>query len=107
MRRSYMFTSIYLLIFLIVSIPLILNIRINELSNNISELNTEVFILERQKMQFNLKYNEKFSISSIEKLSKIYSYERLEISQKINKLEIPYKLKNQDKQNIAILGFGK
>jgi len=102
-----MFTSIYLLIFLIVSIPLILNIRINELSNNISELNTEVFILERQKMQFNLKYNEKFSISSIEKLSKIYSYERLEISQKINKLEIPYKLKNQDKQNIAILGFGK
>ena len=102
-----MFTSIYLLIFLIVSIPLILNIRINELSNNISELDTEVFILERQKMQFNLKYNEKFSISSIEKLSKIYSYERLEISQKINKLEIPYKLKNQEKQNIAILGFGK
>ena len=107
MRKSILFTSIYFSVFLIVLIPLIINIRINELSNKISELDTEVIILERQKMQINLKHNEKYSISSIEKLSKIYSYERLEISQKINKLEIPYKLKNQEKENIAILGFGK
>ena len=31
----------------------------------------------------------------------------LEISQKINELEIPYKLKNQENENIAILGFGR
>tara|TARA_B100001250_G_C19272329_1_gene559666 strand:+ start:266 stop:589 length:324 start_codon:yes stop_codon:yes gene_type:complete len=107
MRRSFLFISIYFSIFTIVSVPLILNIRINELSNKIKDLDSEVFILERQEMLINLKHNEKYSISSIEQLAKIYSYERLEISQKINKLEIPYKLKNEDKENIAILGFGR
>tara|TARA_B100001996_G_scaffold135575_1_gene103215 strand:+ start:615 stop:938 length:324 start_codon:yes stop_codon:yes gene_type:complete len=107
MRRSILFTSIYFSIFVIVSVPLILNIRINELSNKINDLDTEVFILEREKMLINLKYNDKYSISSIEQLAKRNYYERLEISQKINKLEIPYKLKNQDKENIAILGFGR
>ena len=107
MRRSFQFISIYFSIFIIVSVPLILNIRINDLSNKIADLDSEVFILERQKMLINLKHNEKYSTSSIEQLAKIYSYERLEISQKINKLEIPYKLKNQEKENIAILGFGR
>ena len=107
MRKPFIFISIYFSIFLIVTVPLILNIRINELSNKIDDLNTEVLILERQKMLINLKHNEKYSISSIEQLAKIYSYKRLEISQKINRLEIPYKLKNQEKENIAILGFGR
>ncbi len=107
MKRPFIFISIYFSIFIIVSVPLILNIRINELSNKIDDLDTEVFILERQKMLINLKHNEKYSISSIEQLANNYSYKRLEISQKINKLEIPYKLKNQEKENIAILGFGR
>ena len=107
MRSSFLFISIYFSIFIIVSVPLILNIRINDLSNKINDLDSEVFILERQKMLINLKHNEKYSISSMEQLAKIHSYERLEISQKINKLEIPYKLNNQEKENIAILGFGR
>jgi len=107
MRKSFLFISIYFSIFSIVSVPLILNIRINELENKKDELNTEINILERQKMLINLKHKEKYSISNIEQLAKINSYERLEISQKINKLEIPYKLKNQEKEKIAILGFGR
>ena len=107
MRRSILFISIYFSAFLIVSVPLILNIRINELSNKISDLNNEIFILERQEMLVNLKHNEKYSISSIEKLANNNSYQRLEISQKINELEIPYKLKNQENENIVILGFGR
>ena len=107
MRKSILFISVYFSIFAIVSVPLILNIRINELSNKIDNLDNEVFILERQRMLINLKHNEKYSISSIEQIAKINSYERLEIAQKINKLEIPYKLKNQEKERIAILGFGR
>jgi|TARA_B100001996_G_scaffold195834_1_gene150040 hypothetical protein len=107
MRKSFIFISIYFSIFVIVSVPLILNIRINELSNEIDSLDAEVFILERQIMQITLKHNEKYSISSIEQLAKINSYERLEISRKIKKLEIPYKIKNQENEKIAILGFGR
>ena len=107
MRKSLLFISIYFSIFAIVSVPLILNIRINELSNKIDNLDTEVSILERQRMLINLEHHEKYSISSIEQIAKINSYERLEIVQKINKLEIPYKLKNQEKERIAILGFGR
>tara|TARA_B100001250_G_scaffold271823_1_gene234713 strand:- start:11505 stop:11828 length:324 start_codon:yes stop_codon:yes gene_type:complete len=107
MRKSILFISIYFSLFLIVSVPLILNIRINELSNKISDLDNEIFILKREEMLINLKHNQKYSISSIEKLANNNSYQRLEISQKINELEIPYKLKNQEKENIAILGFGR
>lgn len=107
MRKSILFISIYFSLFLVVSVPLILNIRINELSNKISDLDNEIFILKREEMLINLKHNEKYSISSIEQIAKINSYERLEIAQKINKLEIPYKLKNQEKERIAILGFGR
>ncbi len=88
MKRSIFFTSIYLLTFLVVSVPLILNIKINELSNKINELNSEIYYLERSKNTIDLKHHESYSISSLEKLAKNHSYERLEISQKINKLEI-------------------
>ena len=107
MKRSVFFTSIYLLTFLVASVPLILNIKINELSNKIDELNSEIYFLERSKNTIDLKYHETYSISSLEKLAKNHSYERLDISQKINKLEIPYKLKNEQTEKIAILGFGK
>tara|TARA_B100001250_G_scaffold348467_1_gene319168 strand:+ start:852 stop:1175 length:324 start_codon:yes stop_codon:yes gene_type:complete len=107
MRRSILFTSIYVFIFLIVSIPLILNIRINELSNRVNELDKEMLSLEIEKVQIDTEYHKKFSVSSIEKLARTNSYQRLEIYQKINKLEIPYKLKNQEQDKVAILGFGK
>ncbi|MFL2694116.1 MAG: hypothetical protein ACJ0HM_02035 [Candidatus Actinomarina sp.] len=107
MKKSFLFSSMYLLIFGIVSVPLILNIKINELSNNIEEINSDIYLLQRQKDLVQLNHNEKYSIGSIEKLAMVNDYERLEISQKINKLEVPYKLKNEDKEKIAILGFGK
>ena len=105
MKRSIFFTSIYVVIFIVVSVPLILNIKINEVSNKIDEINTQIYFLERRKNSIDLKHRE--SYSSIEKLAKSHSYKRLEISQKINKLEIPYKLKNEGNEKIAILGFGK
>ena len=107
MRRSILFSSMYIVIFLIVSIPLLLNIRINELSNRVNELDKEMLSLEIEKVQIDTEYHKKFSVSSIEKLARIHSYQRLEIYQKINKLEIPYKLKNQEQDKVAILGFGK
>ncbi len=106
MKRSIFFTSIYVVIFIVVSVPLILNIKINEVSNKIDEINTQISFLERRKISIDLKHHESYSISSIEKLAKTHSYKRLEISQKINKLEIPYKLKNEGNEKIAILGFG-
>ena len=54
-----------------------------------------------------LKHNDVFSIANIDKLSKSNSYQRLEVSQKINKLEIPYKLNSRENEKIAVLGFGK
>ena len=107
MKRSIFFTSIYVVIFIVVSVPLILNIKINEVSNKIDEINTQISYLERRKISIELKHHESYSISSIEKLAKSHSYERLEISQKINKLEIPYKLKNERNEKIATLGFGR
>ncbi len=107
MKRSIFFTSIYVVIFIVVSVPLILNIKINEVSNKIDEINTQIYLLERRKNSIDLKHHESYSIGSIEKLAKSHSYKRLEISQKINKLEIPYKLKSEQNEKIAILGFGK
>ena len=107
MKRPIFFTSIYVVIFIVVSVPLILNIKINEVSNKIDEINTQISFLERRKISIDLKHHESYSISSIEKLAKSHSYKRLEISQKINKLEMPYKLKSEQNEKIAILGFGK
>ena len=96
-----------MLTFLILSVPLILNIKINELSNKINELNSEIYKLERSKNTIDLNHHESNTIRNLEKLAKNHSYERLEISQKINKLEIPYKLNYERTEKIAILGFGK
>jgi len=107
MRRSIVFTLIYIFIFFIVSVPLILNIKINELSNKINEIDKEILILEIQKLEIDVNYHKNFSISSIEKLARAHSYERLEINQKINVLEIPYKIKNHEKEQATILGFSR
>ncbi len=83
MKRSIFFTSIYVVIFIVVSVPLILNIKINEVSNKIDEINTQIYLLERRKNSIDLKHHESYSISSIEKLAKSHSYKRLEISHEI------------------------
>ena len=48
----------------------ILNIKINELSNKINELNSQIYYLERSKNTIDLKHHESYSISSLEKLAK-------------------------------------
>ena len=72
-----------------------------------NKIEEQIYYLERSKNTIDLKHHESYSISSLEKLAKNHSYERLEISQKINKLEIPYKLNYERTEKIAILGFGK
>ncbi len=107
MRRKTIFTLMYLVIFCLVSVPLLLNIKINELSNTIGKLNSEILILERDSAFLRIKHSETFSISNIERLSKLNSYIRLNVSQKINELEVPYKFNEISTEKIYILGFSK
>ncbi len=107
MIRKYIYNLIYFCIFISLVIPLMLNIKINEMSNNLNDINSQILILERQLNTIKLKHNDVFSIANIDKLSKSNSYQRLEVSQKINKLEIPYKLNSRENEKIAVLGFGK
>ena len=107
MKRKAIFTLMYISICLLVSVPLLLNIKINELSNSITDLSLEISNLERERAFLRIKHSETFSISNIEKLSKENSYIRLNISQKINELEVPYKFNEIDSDKISILGFSK
>ncbi len=107
MRRKYIYKLIYFCIFASLIIPLILNIKINEISTKITQVNSEILILERERNTIKLKHSEIFSIANIDKISKANSYQRLEVYQKINKLQIPYKLNNRENEKIAVLGFGK
>tara|TARA_B100001996_G_C18667449_1_gene595391 strand:+ start:936 stop:1259 length:324 start_codon:yes stop_codon:yes gene_type:complete len=107
MIKQIIFKIIFFGVFLSIAIPLLLNIKVNELSNSISEINKDILILEREKAAITLKHSELYSVSNIDKLSKRHFYVRLDISQKINKLEIPYKLNTEGNEYIAILGFGK
>ena len=107
MKTKTIFTIMYITIFLFVSFPLFLNIKINELSNSIADLNSEILILERERAFLGIKHSETFSISNIEKLSKLNSYIRLNVSQKINELQVPYKFNEISTEKISILGFSK
>tara|TARA_B100000131_G_scaffold148498_1_gene144258 strand:+ start:562 stop:885 length:324 start_codon:yes stop_codon:yes gene_type:complete len=107
MKRKAIFTLMYISICLLVSVPLLLNIKINELSNSITDLNLEISNLERERAFLRIKHSETFSISNIEKLSKENSYIRLNISQKINELEVPYKFNEISSEKISIFGFSK
>ena len=107
MKRKAIFTFMYISICLLVSVPLLLNIKINELSNSITDLNLEISNLERERAFLRIKHSETFSISNIEKLSKENSYIRLNISQKINELEVPYKFNEISSEKISIFGFSK
>ena len=107
MKRKGIFTFMYISTCLLVSVPLLLNIKINELSNSITDLNLEISNLERERAFLRIKHSETFSISNIEKLSKENSYIRLNISQKINELEVPYKFNEINSEKISIFGFSK
>ena len=81
------------------------NLKINNLSEELSSLKTELVELEVDKSNTHLMYIASFSTSNMELLSKSMNYRRLDIHNKNIDLVKPYKLEDGDKQ-IAVLGFG-
>jgi len=97
------------LLFLVVSIfvslvgNLYTNMKINEVSKNLTIVNKDIVELQIIKDQtFNL-YQEKFSIQNIEKISALLNYEKLDVLIVNKNLSSPYKL-NSELVQIDILG---
>ena len=82
------------------------NLKINELSSDLEQINDEILILEIEKSKVHLKHTEEFSIGNIEKLSKEISFKRLDIQKKNIDLVRPYKL-IENSNPVIVLGFGK
>ena len=82
------------------------NLKINELSSDLEQINNEILILEIEKSKVHLKHTEEFSIGNIEKLSKEISFKRLDIQKKNIDLVRPYKL-IENSNPVIVLGFGK
>ena len=97
------------LFFLVVSIffsligNLYTNMKINEVSKNLSIVNKDIVELQIIKDQtFNL-YQEKFSIQNIEKISDSLNYEKLDVYIVNKNLSSPYKVDSELVQ-VNILG---
>ncbi|MAE33069.1 MAG: hypothetical protein CL493_01960 [Actinobacteria bacterium] len=97
------------LLFLVVSIfvslvgNLYTNMKINEVSKNLTILNKDIVELQIIKDQtFNL-YQEQFSIQNIEKISALLNYKKLDVFIVNKNLSSPYKL-NSELVQIDILG---
>ena len=97
------------LIFLVISIFVSLvgesytNMKINEVSKNLSSVNKDIVELQIIKDQtFNL-YQEQFSIQNIEKISASLNYKKLDVYIINKNLSSPYKLDSELVQ-IDILG---
>lgn len=79
------------------------NMKINELSKNLSVINEDVIELQIRKDQtFNL-YQEKFSIQNIESISKSLNFKKLDVYIINKNLSSPYKIDTELDQ-IEILG---
>lgn len=79
------------------------NMKINELSKNLSVINEDVIELQIRKDQtFNL-YQEKFSIQNIENISKSLNFKKLDVYIINKNLSSPYKV-DSDLDQIEILG---
>lgn len=79
------------------------NMKINELSKNLSVINEDVVRLQIKKDQtFNL-YQEKFSIQNIENISKSLNFKKLDVYIINKNLTSPYKIDSELDQ-IEILG---
>ena len=79
------------------------NIKINELSNNLSVINQEIIELEILNGQtFNL-YQEKYSIQNIEKISHSLNFKKLDVYIVNKDLSSPYKI-DSELVEIDILG---
>ena len=79
------------------------NMKINELSTNLSEINQDIVELEILKDQtFNL-YQEKYSIQNIEKISDSLNFKKLDVYIVNKDLSSPYKI-DSELVEINILG---
>ena len=97
----------YVLLATSVVFSLFINIKINELSKEISIINLEITELERTRASKNDEYIKKYSFENIENLSKLNSYIRLKVINLNLDLETPYKLNMEEEINPTIMGFGR
>ena len=107
MRKKYIFRFAYVLLSASVILSLFINLRINEISKELSVINTEIVELERSKANLNIEYIRKYSFENIENLSKLKSYVRLRVSNLNLDLETPYKANTADVQETIVMGFGR
>ena len=107
MRKKYIFRFTYVLLSASVILSLFINLRINEISKELSVINTEIVELERTKANLNIEYITKYSFENIENLSKLKSYERLRVSNLNLDLEVPYKMNTEELQETIVMGFGR
>ena len=106
MRKKYIFRFAYVLLSASVILSLFINLRINEISKELSVINTEIVELERSKANLNIEYIRKYSFENIENLSKSKSYVRLRVSNLNLDLETPYKINTEDtKETIVMLSL--
>ena len=107
MRKKYIFRFAYVLLSASVILSLFINLRINEISKELSVINTEIVELERSKANLNIEYIRKYSFENIENLSKLKSYVRLRVNNLNLDLETPYKANTEDVQETIVMGFGR
>ena len=107
MRKKYIFRFIYSLLSISIILSLFINIKINEISKELSLINTEIVELERSKANINVEYIKKYSFENIENLSKLKSYVRLRVNNLNLDLETPYKLNDVEEMNPTVMGFSR
>ena len=107
MRKKYIFRFAYILLSASVILSLFINLRINEISKELSLINTEIVELERSNANLNIEYIRKYSFENIENLSKLKSYVRLRVSNLNLDLETPYKINTEDANETIVMGFGR
>jgi len=107
MRKKYIFRLIYFLLSTSVIFSLFVNIKINQISNELSSINAQILELERSRANINVEYIKKYSFENIENLSKIKSYVRLRVNNLNPNLEIPYKLNDIEEMNPTVMGFSR
>ena len=79
----------------------------NEISNELSSINSEIVELERSRANINVEYIKKYSFENIENLSKLNSYVRLRVNNLYLDLETPYKLNVFEEMSPTVMGFSR
>ena len=107
MRKKYIFRFTYLVLSASVILSLFINLRINEISKELSFINSEIAELERSKANLNIEYIRKYSFENIENLSKLKSYVRLRVNNLNLDIETPYKMNTEEIKETTVMGFGR